>query len=314
MEVFQQQFGAPDTGAWYSTQQLKFRPRIACKRNEENPPILYTTEQVAGHVAARYGQQNCTLLEALLCTSRVKPYFDFELYLQEESETASILEQQVLPTIMQSLDIPQEDIRIASRHGWVKTKDGRKFMVSFRAFVLGKSLHVAEMNTVIGRKDFSAAGWDKGVYPLRGERMMAVALDGDEEAMDIARPKYATRCIARADIHSMDAAISQKADKPAWLTILDDSMLELASDYMVVAKMKGFTLGRISGNAVSVLNEPTSCAYEPYLLGTWQTKLPNSMDEMTEQDLAALDVNLVKMLLAANKEALAILYLNRVTG
>ncbi len=35
------------------------------------------------------------------------------------------------------------------------------------------------------------------------------------------------------------------------------------------------------------------------------------MDKMTEQDLAALDVNLVKMLLAANKETLAISYLNR---
>ncbi len=45
------------------------------------------------------------------------------------------------------------------------------------------------------------------------------ALDGNEESTDILQPKYAPRCIARADIHSVDAAISHKADKPVWLTI-----------------------------------------------------------------------------------------------
>ena len=33
-------------------------------------------------------------------------------------------------------------------------------------------------------------------------------------------------------------------------------MLELASDYMFAAMMKNFKLGRITGNAVSILNEP----------------------------------------------------------
>ena len=146
------------------------------------------------------------------------------------------------------------------------------------------------------------------------------ALDGNEETMDILRPKYAPRCIARADIHFVDAAISHKADKPVWLTITDESMLELASDYMFAAKMKGFTLGSISGNTISVLNEPDRmriCVHgelhrsnnasilfyrdrrviynchsskcvdqEPYLLGTWQTTLPNSMDEMIETSVA----------------------------
>ena len=147
MDEFHASFGPPDTGEWYSTRQLGFRPRITCKRNDENPPILFTAERVANHVAGRYGKEICTLLEALLPTSKVKPYFDFELYCTEEPDTAAILEQQVLPPILKSLEVEREEVRVASRHGCVKTKEGQRFKVSFRAFVLGKQLHVAEMNT-----------------------------------------------------------------------------------------------------------------------------------------------------------------------
>ena len=378
MDEFHAIFGPPDTGEWYGTRQLGFRPRINCKRSDDNPPIVFTAEKAANHVAGRYGKECCTLLEALLPTSKVKPsYFDFELYCTEEPDTRAILEQQVLPPILKSLEVEREDVRVASRHGWVKTKEGQRFKVSFRAFVQGKQLRVAEMNTVIGRPEFQVPGWDKGVYPLRGERMMGVvggvkgkdgdkrvlepveaghpyheyliqALDGNEEVMEVPLPKYAPRSIARSEIHSVDAAVAHSADKPEWLTITDESMLELAADYLFAAKMKNFRLGKITGNAVAVLNEPGSLRYcmhaelhksnkasvlfykdhrvmyncysskcidkEACLLGTWQSKLPATMDEMTERDLRQLDVNLVKMLLTAKepkKDALVIQYLNR---
>ncbi|CAL8468247.1 g7786 [Coccomyxa elongata] len=377
MNLFDQKFGPPDTGEWYSTRQLSFRPKIVCKRNDENPPIEFTAEQAVRHVASRYGQPTCTLLEALLPTTCIKPYFDFELYSAEEPDTAAILEEQVLPPIQKSLKVDREQVRIASRHGWMKTKEGQRFKVSFRAFVQGKQLHVAEMNTVIGRAEFQGPGWDKGVYPLRGERMMGVvggvkgkdgdrrvlepvepghpyheyliqALDGNEEVMEVLRPKGASRSIARSDMHSVDAAVGHSADKPDWLTITDESMRELASDYMFAAKMKNFKLGKIIGNAIAVLNESEKLRYcmhvethrsnnasvlffkdhrvvykcysskcidqEAKELGTWETKLPSTMDEMTERDLRELDVNLVKVLLAAKepkKDVLVVQYLNR---
>ncbi|CAL8469118.1 g8659 [Coccomyxa elongata] len=114
MNVFQQKFGPPDTGEWYSTQPLNLRPKLNCKRNEENPPIMFTAEQAANHVASRYGQPNCTLMEALLPNTRAKPYFDFEMYLDEEADTQQILQQQVLPPILRSLEAEAEDVRLAS--------------------------------------------------------------------------------------------------------------------------------------------------------------------------------------------------------
>ena len=265
MDEFQATFSPPDTGKWYTTTQLGFRPRINCKRSDENPPILFTAERAADHIAGRYGC--CTLLEALLPTNSVKPYFDFELHCPDEPDTKTILEQQVLqlqipaifvscrsdyrrgsfyrflqvlPSIMKSLEVEREDIRVASRHGWVKTRDGQRFF--FRAFVLGKQLRVAEMNTVIGRPEFKVPGWDAGVYPLRGERMMWVvggikgkdgdkrvlepvqaghpyheyliqALNGNEEVMEVPMPKYALR-IPKSNIHSVDAAVGHSAAKP----------------------------------------------------------------------------------------------------
>ena len=369
MKLFQQKFAPPDTGQWYSIQPLNFRPKIACKRDTANPPIQFTAEQAANHVASRceqpncmyyrhfcqpldeallwlcrYGQPNCTLLEALLSTTRVKPYFDFEMYLDEEPDTEEIYQLKVLPPIMRSLEVEPEDVRAASRHGWVKTKDGRKFKVSFRAFVLGKWLHVSEMNTIINTGEFDEPGWDKGVYSFRGERMMAVvggvkgkggdvrvlepvkegfsyheyliqALDGNEQAMDVQPPKGATKT-PRREIHSVDAALGHVPRKPSWLTLMDESMLELASDYMVAAGMKNFRLGMVSGNTVAILNEPGTLRWcmhkeahksnnasvlfyknkkvmylcysskcfdeEPKEIGTWDTILPYNLDDISE--------------------------------
>ncbi|CAL8471907.1 g11449 [Coccomyxa elongata] len=364
MDEFRAKLSPPDTGEWHGTRQLGFRPRINCKRNEENPPIQFTAEQAANHVAGRYGKECCTLLEALLPTTSVKPYFDFELYCMEEPDTRAILEQQVLPPIMKSLEVEREEVRVASRHGWVKTKDGQRFKVSFRAFVLGKQLRVVEMNTVIGRLEFQAPRWDKGVYPLRGERMMGVvggvkgkdgdkrvlepvetrhpyheyliqALDGNEEVMDVPLPKYAPRSIARTDMHSVDAAVGHSVAKPEWLTITDESMLELASDYIELARMKEYRLGPIRGNTVSILNKPGvprlcvhlenhisnnasvlfykdhSVVYkcyakecidkDPYPLGSWQTKTPTCMNELTTTDLMTINTDLIDKLAQDSK-------------
>ena len=174
------------------------------------------------------------------------------------------------------------------------------------------------------------------------------ALDGNEEVVEVLRPKYAPRSIAKSEMHSVDAAVGHSVDKPDWLTITDESMLELVSDYMFAANMKNFRLGKITGNAVAVLNEPGKlrhCVHvefhrnnnasglffkdhrvmyncysskcfekEAVELGTWETKMPATMDEMTERDLRELDPKLVKMLLAAKepkKDALVVQYLNR---
>lgn len=385
MDLFQQKFAPPDTGEWYSTNIFSFRPKIACKRNFENPPIEFTAEQAARHVAGRYGQPTCTLLEALLPTTRVKPYFDYELYLDKETDTEQIYQWKVLPPIMRSLHVEPEDVRMASRHGWIKTKDGRKFKVSFRAFVQGKWLHVAEMNTIINAGDFEDPGWDKGVYPTRGERIMAVvggvkakdgdfrvlepmkegysyheyliqALDGNEEAMDVQPPKGALK-MPKKDVHSVDAALGHVAQKPSWLTLMDDSMLELASDYMYAAEMKFFKLGKVARNTVAILNDPGErnlsriCVHkdensngvlrerhrsnnasvlfykdrrvvykcfssecinkEPYLLGVWSTMLPSCVEEMEDADLMKLNTDLAKLLLNANRQHLAVEYMNR---
>ncbi|BDA41857.1 hypothetical protein COCOBI_02-6520 [Coccomyxa sp. Obi] len=349
---FQEKFGPPDSGEWY-------------------------------------GRPNCTLLEALLPSSFVKPYFDFELsssdlgpqvlltplYCTEEPDTWAVMEQQVLPPILKSLEVEREEVRVASRHGWVKTKEGQRFKVSFRAFVLGKQLRVAEMNTVIGRFEFQVPGWDKGVYPYRGERMMAVvggvkgkdgdkrvrepvetgnpyheyliqALDGNEEVMEVPLPKYAPRSIARSEIHSVDAAVGHSLAKPEWLTLTDESMLELASDYMELAKMKEYCPGPVRGNTVSILNKPgvprlcvhiekhvsnnasvlfykdQSVVYkcyakecidkDPYPLGTWQTKTPTCMDELTTTDLMTINTDLIDVLAQDPKNNRFIVeYLNR---
>ncbi|CAL8463025.1 g2559 [Coccomyxa elongata] len=161
----------------------------------------------------------------------------------------------------------------------MKTKEGQRFKVSFCAFVQGKQLQVAEMNTIIGWTEFqgpgvlgkagvntlgvlgagTVTGRDAGPYtmgctPKKG-------LTGDEEVMEVPWPKGASRSIARSEMHSVDAAVGHSAEKPDWLTITDESMRELASDYMFAAKMKNFRLGKITGNAIAVLNEPGKLRY-----------------------------------------------------
>ncbi|CAL8470579.1 g10121 [Coccomyxa elongata] len=170
----------------------------------------------------RYGQPDCTLLEALPPNTKAKPYFDFEEHLDEETDTDQILQWRVLPAIVRSLEVDPEDVRVASRHGWAKKDGGMKFKVSFRAFVQGKWRPVQNMNTIIGRPEFEDHAWDKTVYPKQIERMMAVVggvkgkngdvrvlepvkegyayheyliqgLDGNEEEMDVLPSKNVTK-------------------------------------------------------------------------------------------------------------------------
>ncbi|CAL8465956.1 g5492 [Coccomyxa elongata] len=374
MDEFHAKFTPPDTGEWYSTQPLNFIPKLNYKRNEENPPILFTAEQAADHVASRYGQPNCTLLEALLPNTRAKPYFDFEMYLDEEADTRQILQQQVLPPILRSLEAEAEDVRLASRHGWVKKDGRRKFKVSFRVFIQGKWLPVQNMNTIIGRPEFADRAWDKTVYPKQGERMMAVVggvkgkngdvrvlepvkegyayheyliqgLDGNEEEMDVLPPKNVTK-VPKNGIHSMDAASGHVTEKPSWLSLLmDEEMVNLATDFMIAKGMRNFKTGRISGNTLQILNELGNlriCMHgqmhrsnnasvlffndgkvmyrcysskcfdkDPCEIGTWSVVLPTSMDEMSEGELMKINVEMAKQLINSNRERLAVQYMNR---
>ncbi|CAL8469119.1 g8660 [Coccomyxa elongata] len=209
------------------------------------------------------------------------------------------------------------------------------------------------MNTIIGRPEFADRAWDNTVYPKQGERMMAVVggvkgkngdvrileplkagfpyhdyliqgLDGNEEGMDVLPPKNVTK-VPKNGIHSVDTASGHVTEKPSSLSLLmDEEMVNLATDFMIAKGMKNFKTRRISGNTLQILNEPGNlrvCMHgqmhrsnnasvlfyndgkvmyrcysskcfdkDPCEIGTWSVVLPTSMDEMSKGDLMKINV------------------------
>jgi hypothetical protein len=284
MEAFRELFGPEPTEEWCETNQLSFRPKIKCVRNAETPPLLFTVQEITRRVAELYGSYRCTLLEALMPDTQVKPFFDFELYFQEEVDDAErlrILEQRVLPPIQQTLKVDREGIRLASRHGWVARKGSRDFKVSFRAYVPGLRIAVIDMNALISDEAFSGEGWDTGIYCKNGEKMMGVvggikAVDGDVRVLrplERGRPyhEYLIQALSGEERELQPAfspahtamrqtalaSVVRRDAKPFYLLGLsDDDMVAQAREALADNENRNFDMGAVRGSTVYVKTLP----------------------------------------------------------
>ena len=136
-------------------------------------------------IAAKYG--STTLLKALQPATLVKPYFDYEFYSEGPTDTALLMEEEFIPTILRALSIDREKLAVAQRHGIVK---GKGFKTSFRGFVQGHSVQVRDMAAILGEPECAEGRWDKGIYPSKGERIMGVVggIKGKDGDVRVLRP------------------------------------------------------------------------------------------------------------------------------
>lgn len=160
--------------ACYTTTKLNFRPSIYCLRDAAHPPTRLTAYEATEKIAAEWGTSR--LCEAISADDVVKPFFDFDLKLAD-TPTAEFLEHTLerdfIKPICNALGCDASAVAVAKSHGFVTGEIVTGYKVSFRGFVQGFKVRVADMRSIVGPgSEPLNAPFDWRVYPTAGERVL----------------------------------------------------------------------------------------------------------------------------------------------
>lgn len=102
-----------------------------------------------------------TCFEFLTGDAWCKPYFDYETYLQEETDPAPFQKRVVeaITEIFKDSDFSEEQIALAQRHRWV----GKQYKISLRAYIQGYKVRFTRIKHSISQT-MEDIGFDKNVY------------------------------------------------------------------------------------------------------------------------------------------------------
>lgn len=160
----------PDLPNW-TDQEFAFRRTWHTQRKTGNPPIYLTGAQIEERV--RISNNRGTWLESIRPEAVIKPYHDFERYVEEppsEQWLAALLDETIVPPVLAAYSCDEEDVALAQSHGWVGPQ---RWKISFRVYVLGRSIAARDLAQLMKDEAFrSEDGWDLGCYPKSGERLM----------------------------------------------------------------------------------------------------------------------------------------------
>jgi hypothetical protein len=192
----------------YSNAKLNFRPRINCQRLGIQP-IGYTAKEIEAIVVSGWGSVH--YCESLRPTTKVKPFFDWDLYVPDEPspERKRAYLEDAKRQLVGALELDSdENIAIATSHGDVPARDGNTYKLSIRFYVQGYAIRATDLAAFVaarpGLTKSATAGWDNSVYPVRSERLLrvvgAIKGSGDTRVLEPAdhlRPyhHYLVQCL-----------------------------------------------------------------------------------------------------------------------
>ena len=118
----------------------------------------------------RDAQQPFTVYEYLKDDVWVKPYFDYETYMeaQVDDEHHRTLVMEAIATLFEDdPEFSKEQVALAQRHRWVKKgkgDDARQYKISLRAYVQGYKIKFTEIKSLINELTVGTPAFDTSVY------------------------------------------------------------------------------------------------------------------------------------------------------
>ncbi len=109
---------------------------------------------------ALFGRREFQRFEILDSTQLVKPYFDRDRYSHEEPTEQQLLAEQDECRLRICQHFPEDQVLLATRHGWVPAKAMHK--ISVRVYVLGHKIELSDMGKLLPAFNADAPFWDSG--------------------------------------------------------------------------------------------------------------------------------------------------------